>query len=86
MHCKIQVRFDIGILPQTFGQVMALFDLVFVFGVKYKVNILFALNSFWRDAIITFEVCRIVYRYSKEVKFDLGNQPNNFGRIIALFY
>ena len=57
MHCKIQVRFDIGILPKTFGQVMAFFRqlffcfffvffFVFVFGVKYKVNIVFALNSF----------------------------------------
>ena len=63
------------------------FDLVFfVFGAKYKVNILFALNNFWRDAVITFEVCRIVYRYSKEVKFDFGNHPINFGRIIVLFY
>ena len=47
MHCKIQVRFDIGILSKKFGQVMALFRLSFlVFGAKYKVNILFALNNF----------------------------------------
>ena len=56
-HCKIQVKFDISNHPQNVGQVMALFDLVFVVGVKYKVKILFPLNNFWKDALISFEVC-----------------------------
>ena len=33
---------------------MALFDLVFVVGVKYKVKILFSLDNFCRDALISF--------------------------------
>ena len=44
-HCKIQVRFDSGNHPQNIGQVMALFRLKFVVGVKYKVKILLPLNS-----------------------------------------
>ena len=43
---KIQVKFNIGNHPQNFGQVMALFRLSFVVGVKYMVKILFPLNNF----------------------------------------
>ena len=49
------------------------FDLVFVVGVKYRVKIMFPPNNFWRDALIALEVCRMVYHYSPEVKFDFGN-------------
>ena len=75
-HCKIQVKFDIGNHPQNFGQVMALLWLSFC--CWSKVKILFPLNNFWRDALISLEVCRMVYHYSIEVKFDFGNHSKTF--------
>ena len=51
------------------------FDLLCVVGVKYMVKILFPLNNLWRYALISFEVCRMVYHYTIEVKFDFGNNP-----------
>ena len=45
--CIIQAKFEIGNHLQNFGQVMALYRfLLFVVGVKYKVKILFPLNTF----------------------------------------
>ena len=57
----------------------------FVIGLKYKVKILIPLNKIRRDALISFEVCRMVSHDSIEVKFDFCNHPENFGRIIALY-
>ena len=45
------------IIHKILAKLWPFFDLVFVVGVKYKVKILFPLNSFWRDALISFEVC-----------------------------
>ena len=76
--CKMQVSFKIGNHLQNFFQVMALFRLSFCPWGKTQVKILFSLNNFWRDALISFKVCRMVYHYSIEVKFDFGNHPKQF--------
>ena len=73
------------IIRKNLAKLWPFFGLVFVVGVKNKVKILFPLNNFWRDALISYQVCRMVYHYSIEVKFDFGNHPKNFGRIIALY-
>ena len=73
------------IIRKNLAKLWPFFSLVFVVGVKNKVKILFPLNNFWRDALISYQVCRMVYHYSIEVKFDFGNHPKNFGRIIALY-
>ena len=87
-HCKIQVKFDIGNHPENFGQVMALFRLSFCCWGKIKGKDIVSpqkLLKGCRDALISFEVCRMVYHYSTEAKFDFGNHPKNLGRIIALY-
>ena len=73
------------IIRKSLDKLWSFLDLFFVVGVKYKVKILFSLNNFGRDALISFEVCRMLYHYSIEVKFDFGNYPKYFGRIIALY-
>ena len=75
-HCKIQVKFDIGSHPPSFGWVMALFRLSFCWCV--------VINNFWRDALILLlEVCRRIYHCKIQDKFD--NHLQNFGWVIALF-
>ena len=79
-HCKIQVRFGIVNNPQNVGQVMALFRLTLccwgkIHGKDIVSPQLFPLNNLWRYALISFEVCRMVYHYTIEVKFDFGNNP-----------
>ena len=32
-----------------------------------------------------FKVCRRIYHCKVQVKFDIGNHPQNFGRVIALY-
>ena len=68
---KVQVNLDIGNHPPTFGWVMALFRLTFCCS--------FLLNNFWRDALISFKLCRTLYHCKIQVKFDIGNHPPNFG-------
>ena len=67
------------------GDLPSLLMAIVIVGVKYKVKILCPLNNLWMNALISFEVCRMVYHYSIEVKFDFGNHPKNFGRLIALY-
>ena len=74
---KVQVKFDIGNHPPNFGWVMALFRLNFCCS--------FPLNNFWRDALISFKLCRTLYHCKIQVKFDIGNHPPNFGWVMALF-
>ena len=76
-HYKIQIKFDIGNHPPYFGWVMALFRLSFCYS--------FPLNNFWRDALISFKLCRTLYHCKIQVKFDIGNHPPNFGWVMALF-
>ena len=45
----------------------------------------FPLNNFWRDALISFKLCRTLYHCKIQVKFDIGNQSPNFGWVMALF-
>ena len=45
------------IIHKILAKLWPFFDLVFVVGIKYKVKILFLLNHFWRDALISFKVC-----------------------------
>ena len=45
------------IICKILAKLWPFFDLVFVVGLKYKVKILFPLNNFWRDALISFKVC-----------------------------
>ena len=70
-HYKIQVKFDIGNHPPNFGWVMALFRLSFCCS--------FPPNNFWRDAFISFKLCRTLYYCKIQVKFDIGNHAPNFG-------
>ena len=72
------------IIHKVLAKLWPFFNLVFVVRVKYKVKILFSLSNFWRDALISLEVYRMVYHYSIEVKFEFGNHPKTFGPIIAL--
>ena len=73
------------IIHKILAKLWPFFDLFFVVGVKYKIKILCPLNNSWRDVLIPFKVCRMVYHYSIEVKFDFGNYPKNLGQIIALY-
>ena len=75
--CKIQVKFDIGSHPPNFGRVMALFRLTFCCS--------FPLNNFWRDVAIPLKLCRTLYQRKIQVKFDIGNHPQNFSWVMALF-
>ena len=79
-QCKIQVKFDISNHPQNFGQVMALFR-QFLLVCRY----LFPINNFCRDALIFLKVCRKIYYCKLQVKFDIGNHPQNLGQVMALF-
>ena len=45
----------------------------------------FPLNNFWRDALISFKVCKRLYRCKIQVKFDFGNHLPNFRWVMALF-
>ena len=45
------------IICKILAKIWPFFNLFFIVGVKYKVKILFPLNNFWRDALISFEVC-----------------------------
>ena len=45
------------IIRKILAKLWPFFDLFFVVWVKYKVKILFPLNNFWRNALISFEVC-----------------------------
>ena len=45
----------------------------------------FLFNKFCRDAWISLEVCRRVYHCKIQVKFDIGNHLQNFGRVMALY-
>ena len=76
-HYKIQVKFDIGNHPPNFGCVMALFWLSFCCW--------FQLSNFWRDALISFKLCRTLYHCKIQVMFDIGNHTPNFGWVMALF-
>ena len=76
-HYKIQVQLDIGNHQPNFGWVMALFWLSFCCS--------FPLNNFWRDALISFKLCRTLYHCRIQVKFDIGNHRPNFGWVMALF-
>ena len=80
-RCQIQVKFDIGNHPQNFSRVMAFFRHSFC----CFVYIGFHSVTFCRDALFTLEVCRRIYHYKLQVKFDICNYPQNFGRIMALF-
>ena len=44
-----------------------------------------SINNFCRDALILFEVCRRIYHCKIQVKFDISNHLQNFGRVMALF-
>ena len=61
------------------------FDFVFVVGMKYRVKKLFPANMFWKDALISFEFCKIVYHYSIDFKLHFGNHPQNFAQSLALY-
>ena len=76
-HYEIQVSFDIGNHPPNFGWVLAHFRLSFCY--------LFLLNNFWRDALISFKLCRTLYQCKIQVKINIGNHPPNFGWVMALF-
>ena len=39
----------------------------------------------WRDALISFKVCRSLYHCKLQFKFDIGNHLPNFGWVMALF-
>ena len=57
------------------------FDLVFLVGFRYW----FPCNmvSFERDALISSEVYRRVYYCKIHVRFNIGNHPENFARVMA---
>ena len=76
-HNKIQVKFDIGNQLPDFGWRMALFRLSFCCS--------FLHNNFWRDALISFKLCRTLYQRKVQVRFDIGNHLPNFGWVMALF-
>ena len=80
-HCKIQVKFDIDNHPPNLGWVMALFQLSFC----WCVDNWFQINNFCRDALILLKVCRKIYHCKIQVKLDISNHPQNFGRVMALF-
>ena len=46
----------------------------------------FPFNNFWRDVLISFKVCRTLYHYKIQVKFDIGNHLPNFYWVMALFW
>ena len=37
------------------------------------------------STLISLEVCKTVYHCKIQVKFDIGNRLQNFGRVVALF-
>ena len=76
-HYKIQVMFNFGNHPPNFGWVMALFRLSFCCS--------FPLNNFWRDALISFKLCRTLYQHKIQVRFNIGNHLPNFGIVMAIF-
>ena len=45
----------------------------------------FPINNFCRDALILLKVCRRIYHYKIQVKFDISNYLQNFGWVMALF-
>ena len=55
-------------------------DLVFV-----GVDIDFRSIILGRDALIVLKVCKRIYHCKVQVKYDISNHPQNFGRIMALF-
>ena len=64
---------------------MVLFQLSFCCWGKIQGKDIVPPQSLLKEALFLFEVCRMVYNHSIEVKFDLGNHPKNFSRIIALY-
>ena len=40
---------------------------------------------FCRNTLILLKVCRRIYLCKILVKFDIGNYPQNFGQVLALF-
>ena len=60
------------IIHKILAKLWPFFDFGFVIRVKYKVKILFPLNNVWRDGLISFEVCKMVYHYNIEVKHQNG--------------
>ena len=41
----------------------------------------FLLNNFWRDALISFKLCRTLYHYKIQVKFDIDNHLPNLAEL-----
>ena len=46
----------------------------------------FPINNFWRDVLILLKVCRRIYHCKIQVKFDISNHLQNFGRVMALLW
>ena len=90
-QCKIhvQVKFDIGNHLPNFGWVMALFRLTFCWFVDLGFHSITFAGMHWFywkfDALILLKVCRRIYHCKIQVKFDIGNHPQNFGQVMALF-
>ena len=65
------------IIRQNLAELWSFFDLVFCCS--------FPFNNFYRDALISFRLCRTLYQRKTQVKFDIGNHPPYVGWVMALF-
>ena len=75
------------IICQILAELWPFFDLVFVGVLIVFVGmlILVSINNFCRDALILLKVCRRIYHCKVQVSFDIGNHPQNFEQVMALF-
>ena len=80
-HCKIQVKYDISNHPHNFG-CYGPFSTSFLLVCCYW----FSLNNVCRDALILLKVCRRIYHCKMQFTFEIGNHPQNFGQVMALFW
>ena len=74
---KYRSSYILVIILQILAELWLFFDLVFCFS--------FLLNNFWRDALISFNLCRTLYQCKIQVKVDFCNHPPNFGWVMTLF-
>ena len=81
LYVTVKCRsFDIGNHPPNFGWVMALFRLSFCWCVDIGFR-----SIILQGCIDFLKVCRRIYHCIIQVKIDISNHPQNFGRVMALF-
>ena len=75
----ITIKYRSSLILVILSQILAmvLFRLIFC--------CLFPHNNFWRDALISFKLCRTLYQCKIQLKLNIANQSPNCGWVIALF-